>query len=62
MPDKIIVVVEGGLVQGVFCTEALNKVEVLDWDEYNDEDCTPEDKLRIEKLQAEYKSQMFQIY
>ena len=53
---KVLVVVSGGVVQEVRSTDAKLKVEVLDYDDLNEEEVSEENQDRIYKsLKKEHK-------
>lgn len=49
---RVIVQVKGGLVQWIGSDTEID-IDVLDWDDYNDEDCDEERKKELEELDKE---------
>lgn len=58
---KIIVVVDGGLVQAAYCRDQDVSIEVLDYDNFRDESCKGKEKELYEGLEKEV-SDLTQIY
>jgi hypothetical protein len=51
MKPRVIVLVSGGVVQGAYASSKDIRVDVLDYDNFNDVDESPQMKRRYKKLE-----------